>query len=300
MTTTDRSFWSLFWRWLTSPPRPPALPPVSPPAPVLGKSRLYSVGINAYPGAELHGCVNDSNHMAEYLGGKGFEVHQLLDAAATGPAMESFWREGVARTGPNDFLVIHDSGHGSNGPSGLPTDPAQCLVSVELRPFYASRLGQILDGLDPEGMCAVLLDCCHSETGTRAFRGWWEAIPYHAPKFIPWSMLDTSQDPVPSLAHSRIFGLTALARSPRVPMVEFAACQANDVTYDADINNVLQGNATRTWLDAAMELDRELPQGYTVQQFQDRVRTKLPSPEFPNQPQLQAAEDQKLLRMWTP
>lgn len=296
------SWWTDLLKFLFPPkPTPPALPPAPTPPlvvvepPPAGRKRLYSVTINGYPGAQLQGCDNDGANLTEYLLPKGFEVHRLRETDATGPAMEAFWREGVRATGPGDLLVIHDSGHGSNGPSGLPTDPGQCMVSVDMRPFYASRLGKILDEeLVEGGQVRILLDCCHSETGSRAVG----PTSYRQAKSIPWELLDTSQDPLPTLREHRAFNLVALARSPENGIIEFAACQANDVTWDAKIGGETQGCATRAWIDAATELDAEHPEGYTVAEFHTRVLTKLPSSEFPNVPQVQADFSQRGRLMW--
>lgn len=277
-----------------TPPPPPEPEPVPPPPPPVGKKSLWSVTINAYPGAALQGCLNDGKNLANYLAPKGFEIHRLIDQEATGLAMEAFWRQAIRETKDGDFTVLHDSGHGSNGPSGLPDDPGQCLVTVEMRPFYASRIGRIIAEEYRGGTIVFMLDACHTETGTR-FMDTGKRV-----KSVPWEMLDTSLDPVPSHRVHRAYNLTALARSPDNSVIEFAACQANDVTYDATINGEVQGCATRAWLDAAMELDHETfdQSVYSVLEFHTRVRTKLPNEEFPNQPQLQASDEDHLRLMW--
>lgn len=294
-------------KWLFPPkPTPPTLPPppvvVEPPAPPpppepepVGRLMLWSVGINAYQSSPLQGCVNDSVNLGAYLAPKGAEAHYLHDREATGTAMESFWTRAMQEAGPNDTLVIHYSGHGSNGPSGLPDDPGQCLVSADMRPFYASRLGKILSMANPETTVVVVLDCCHSETGTRLLG----SAQYKVPKSIPWSELNTEWDRRPTWREHRAYNLAALARSPENGIVEFAACEANDVTYDAHIGDQIQGCATRAWIDAAVELDAE-SHTYTVAEYQARVRTKLPNNEFPNWPQLQASEWQRSQVMWRP
>ena len=286
------SWWTDFLNWFFKPSKPPALPPVPPPS--TGRKSFWSVGINAYRSSPLQGCVNDSFNLASYLKPKGFAVHQLMDGVATGQAMEDFWLEAVRNTMPGDLTVLHYSGHGSNGPTGMPADPGQCLVSVDMRPFYASRLGEILTKLVEGGQLVVLLDSCHSETATRLVGH----STYRVPRSIPWSELDISQDPIPSYREAREFNLTALAKSPSFGMIEFAACQANDVTYDASINGQIQGCATRAWIDAGTELDQDWSGGYSVHLFQSRVQTKLPNDEFPNRPQLQASAEQLDQVMW--
>jgi caspase domain-containing protein len=291
----SKGWWQTLLAWLTKKPTPPPPPPPPPPPAPQGKLSLWSVGINSYASSPLQGCVNDSLNLSAYLSAKGAEIHQLHDRDATGPVMESFWRRAVQETGPDDTLVIHYSGHGSNGPSGLPDDPGQCLVSADMKPFYATRLGQILAEGHPDTTIVVVLDCCHSETATRLLG----SVDYKVPKSVPWAEL-VDPGPVPSFKQHRAFNLTALARSPENGIVELAACQANDVTYDAHIGNLIQGCATRAWIDAATELDHDYPMGYTLREYQQKVRFLLPNAEFPNQPQLQASDWQREQVMWRP
>jgi hypothetical protein len=75
------------------------------------------VGINAYPGQPLNGCVNDVNDMADFLVKKcGFEtasVRLLTDARATKAAIVerlNWLMEGL-RAG--DRALFHYSGHGA-------------------------------------------------------------------------------------------------------------------------------------------------------------------------------------------
>lgn len=269
---------------------------------------LYSVGINAYQRSQLRGCVRDSNNMVEYLGTKGYECHQLLDGDATLENMDQFWAGAVARVTYRDLLVIHYSGHGSEGPS-TGSDPEvdnkdQCLVSVDMRPFWDNRLGEILAKVNRRGQIFVVLDCCHSHTGTRELKplGTEEAgDSFRKAKSIPFEMLDQSEYP---FYRRGLITDKAVAKSLAFPVVEFAACEANDVTYDAQINGVVQGCYTRAFLDSAVDLDAKtksfLRPGYNTKYFQAAVRTRLPSQEYPNKPQLVSTLTQDHWRMWVP
>ena len=269
---------------------------------------LYSVGINTYQRSPLRGCVQDSENMVRYLEARGYECHQLLDGEATLENMESFWAGAVSRVTYRDLLVIHYSGHGSTGPAADPdseTDHVdECLVSVDMRPFWDNRLGEILAKVNRRGQIFVVLDCCHSHTGTRELKALGTEAAgdsFRKAKSVPWEMLDQSDFP---FYRRGLITDKAVAKSLAFPVVEFAACEAADVTYDAQINGVIQGCYTRAFLDSAMDLDEKtnsfLRPGYNARYLQLAVRTRLPSQEYPNKPQLVATPTQDHWRMWVP
>jgi len=89
------------------------------------------VGINAYPGAPLAGCVNDVTDMAAYLTKEAkFDpagIRLLVDARATKAEIETRLKWLVKDAKPGDRLVFHYSGHGTQ---------------------VADRTGDEIDGLD--------------------------------------------------------------------------------------------------------------------------------------------------------
>ena len=97
------------------------------------------VGINAYPGNELQGCVNDVTDMAEFLvshcGFNENDIRLLTDGRATTEAiMEHLkWLMSGAKSG--DRVVFHYSGHGAQFPirdqSGKVTRVDECICPVD-------------------------------------------------------------------------------------------------------------------------------------------------------------------------
>ena len=75
------------------------------------------VGINAYPGAALAGCVNDAHAIANVLethgdGSPNFDVKLItapsdtIDRASLRAAIEALFK------GPSDIALLYFSGHG--------------------------------------------------------------------------------------------------------------------------------------------------------------------------------------------
>lgn len=141
------------------------------------------VGINAYPGAALNGCLNDVEdwfHVLTQFGAFSPDnVHALCDARATTKGIKdglAWLRNGVVS---GDEIVFAYSGHGSqvrdkNGDE-LDDHMDECICPVNLNdPDYWDK-GVILDDdlgnwlkTFPQGVrISIILDSCHSGTGTR-------------------------------------------------------------------------------------------------------------------------------------
>src|SRR5208337_4767119 len=84
-------------------------------------NRALLVGINAYPGQPLNGCVNDVQDMASYIeASRGFgrgDIHLLTDTAATTVAIKSELEWLLRDAGNGDRLLFHYSGHGTTMPT---------------------------------------------------------------------------------------------------------------------------------------------------------------------------------------
>ncbi len=145
------------------------------------------VGINQYPPGvpSLHGCVNDIVHLRETLAARfaasdvAFEPLVLTDAQATRQALIDGFRQHLGRAGPGDVALFYYSGHGSQAPSPPewrhlePDGLDETLVCYDSRTRKSwdladKELAQLIAGLAANGpQVTVVLDCCHSGTGTR-------------------------------------------------------------------------------------------------------------------------------------
>jgi len=157
----------------------PAQAPASDPEPV---RRALLIGINAYSSPDiprLHGCVNDIEAMRLVLTGRfGFaagNIRELTDAAATRAGILAALEKLVSEAHPRDLVFIHYAGHGSqvedqNGDEADRKD--ETLVPYDARTAGVpdvtdDELNALLGRMRAEH-AIVVLDCCHSGTGTRA------------------------------------------------------------------------------------------------------------------------------------
>jgi hypothetical protein len=96
----------------TPAPTPPLILPQAGPG-----DKALCVGINAYPGCPLNGCVNDANDMHDYLikweGFKPEQIKVLTDADATCANITAGLNWLVADAKPGDRRLFHYSGHGA-------------------------------------------------------------------------------------------------------------------------------------------------------------------------------------------
>lgn len=153
----------------------------------MGKVYALLVGINDYPPGErsLQGCVNDIENVRHYLT-EGFAdpaIEVLTNGDATYANVIRTFRAHLGRAGKDDVALFHYCGHGARSRAAaefLQFDPDkrdEGLVCVD------SRVGDNYDLADKElaimiaeiahndPHIAIVLDCCHSGTGTRDIEG---------------------------------------------------------------------------------------------------------------------------------
>jgi hypothetical protein len=281
--------------------------------PVAGQPDLIfaSVAINRYQSSPLRGCLQDQANMVELARWLGFRATTIADGDATAQGIGQFIREQVRQVGPDSHLLLHYSGHGSEGPTqdaehdGLD----ECWVSQDMQAVWDNQLAAWLGQVHPKGQITVVSDSCHSEDVTRAAALGVEdrGDGYRAAKHLPmdqWlsgTALDRGKDLAEQGANLRTLHdlVNRFNREvPRVgdrppPVFLFAACKAREVTYDAFINGVTQGCFTRAWIDSLKELmaehsyDPKVPAWFpTNLQLYGRIKRKLPSEDYDSHPQI--------------
>lgn len=134
------------------------------------------VGINAYEGMRLRGCVNDVNRMRELLQQQynmsDDMLHILLDEAATAAAIQEGlrWLAEPDGTQTPPVRLFHFSGHGTfvaDESGDEPDGQDEALV-----PYDYQTAGMVLDDtlrelyhtFSPNTHLVLTMDCCHSGT----------------------------------------------------------------------------------------------------------------------------------------
>lgn len=154
----------------------------------MGSTYALLVGIDEYgaPVPQLRGCVNDVEAFADYLrqhaggdGGGSLATRILQDGQATREAVIAGFREHLAKAGPGDVALFYYAGHGSQEqapPEFWHLEPDrldETLVCYDSREeggwdLADKELAALIDEVSAGGAhVVVILDCCHSGSGTR-------------------------------------------------------------------------------------------------------------------------------------
>ncbi|MFZ1596874.1 MAG: caspase family protein, partial [Anaerolineae bacterium] len=145
------------------------------------------VGIDRYAGDvnPLNGCVNDVTRMRDLLqarvtdGSDRFAPRLLTNEQATRQGIIGAWRGHLGQAGPGDVALFCYSGHGSQEhapPEFWDFEPERMNETLVCHDSRAAggwdladkELAQLISEVAANGPhFAVILDCCHSGSGTR-------------------------------------------------------------------------------------------------------------------------------------
>ncbi len=225
------------------------------------------VGINDYPGTQndLMGCVNDTTNvydvLVKYFSFAPQDIQMLSDSRARKAAILGGLKSLVAGAKDGDTLVFHYSGHGSqvadmegDEPDGK--DEVLCPYDFDWTDGFikdddlASLLAELKKGVRME----IILDSCHSGTGTREMILDRRSLP---PGLIAVAAADLWKSqhcirqrflaPPPDIERraDEIFGrslpLRRIARADQMNHVLWAACRADQYSADAEIGGTPSG-----------------------------------------------------------
>ncbi len=236
------------------------------------------VGINDYPGTQndLQGCVNDITNvydiLVKHFGFAPSDIVMLSNSRARRAAILEGVKSLVAGARDGDSLVFHYSGHGSQVRDTEgdeledEKDEVLCPYDFDWNGGFIKDddLADVLDGLKKGARLEVILDSCHSGTGTRelildrralerpAGRELAPASPANAfevwkspccirPRFL-------APPPDVELRADEIFGpplvLRSIGRAHSMNHVLWAACRSSQFSADAEIDGKPSGAFT--------------------------------------------------------
>lgn len=262
--------------------------------------KALCIGINDYPGtdSDLEGCVNDSCDWAAVLEKLGFRTQKMLNRTATGKAMRKAIRSLVTGAGKGDSIIIQYSGHGSfvpdlDGDEPDGTDECLCPYDVRTRgPITDDELFELLRPRETGVKVVMISDSCHSGTVARfapivtppTILG--GNAPQRKVRFLPPSVY------LPRREAAKLGARRALrASSPpgRYAALLMAGCRDTEYSYDA----YFQGRPNGAFTFVALQALAKLPANATYADWHKKIRTMLPSRQYPQTPNLYGSSSMK-------
>jgi len=230
------------------------------------------VGINDYPGTQndLQGCVNDTTNvydvLVKHFGFAPPDIVLLSNSRARKATILEGLKSLLAGAKDGDTLVFHYSGHGSQvrDTDGDELedgkDEVLCPYDFDWSGGFIrdDDLASLIGGLRKGAHLEVVLDSCHSGTGTREIildrrslsarnlsfpdpRELWKSASCIRPRFL-------TPPPDVELRADEIFGpalpLRRICRADPMNHVLWAACRSNQFSADADIDGKASGAFT--------------------------------------------------------
>lgn len=266
------------------------------------KKTALCVGINNYPGtdSDLYGCVNDAQDWSAVLDRNNFEVVQLLDSYAKARNILEELKKMINSAEKGDSLVFTFSGHGTQVPDedGDEVDGRdECLCAHDCYDgglIYDDELWKLFRSKQPGVQIVMISDSCHSGTVARKIgapilvqqsAAKRKYIPYQllSPRFLEQLQPRPANPEVARLAEEGSW-LKAAKGAARVPwpVLLLSGCQDNEYSYDAEINRRPNGAMTAFALQAL----NNLPGRPTYNDWFLKLRTKLPSADYPQTPRM--------------
>jgi hypothetical protein len=280
-------------------------------------TRLFAllVGIDTYKAVNgLQGCVNDVEAMRILLMNRYAVPEQCIQLLANARAtrrniLKAFTEHLInnpdIRRG--DQILFHYSGHGSQSPA-RPEDYEPDGLNETLVP-YDSRLGDGYDITDKElaalldqlanakgDHITVILDCCHSGSGTRA------AQDASAPR-VRRVAADTRLPPAdldadllgPTAGNARSARLAG-GKENQLPYVLLAGCRDEELSYEyyGSVEDSAAWYGALTFF--TLKTLQQLPEGASYSELYERVAPSVNAANASQMPQCEGDRDRVIFK----
>jgi len=268
------------------------------------------VGINDYPGTQndLQGCVNDITNiydiLVKYFSFLPADIVMLSNSRARKSAIVDGLKSMLGSGKEGDTLVFHYSGHGSQVPDMEGDEPdgkdeVICPYDFDWSDGFIKDddMASLITGMRKGVRLEVILDSCHSGTGTReiildrsslavARPSGMDAVSlWNSPHCIRPRFL--APPPDVALRADEIFGrelpLRRIARGDPMNHVLWAACRSDQYSADAEIGGRPAGAFTYYFCRHVRDTQGKV----TREQLLKLVRASLKHEGFSQVPQLE-------------
>jgi uncharacterized caspase-like protein len=261
------------------------------------------VGIDAYPDSthRLAGCRNDVQGFGEWLQWRlalgQLHLQTLLDEAATRDRVIAAFRQHLGRAGAQDTVLFYFAGHGSRerAPQAFwaiePDRMDETLVLWDSRApgghdLADKEIAALLRELAVAGpQIVVILDACHSGSGTRAAPGLRRQRVRRFPNDLRERPLDTFLPAVQALLSSSP-GDSGWSFGDDAPHVLLAACADDEEAAEYDADARTHGAFTYFLLQTL----REAPGPLSVRDLANAARARVVVALGTQTPQIEATD----------
>ncbi|AKG20278.1 caspase family protein [Calothrix sp. 336/3] len=275
------------------------------------------VGIDNYaaPVSPLRGCINDVKAIAEYLQTRvettGWNLHLkvLQDEAATRQGIIDGFRQHLCQATSNDVALFYYSGHGSQEPAPREFWEFQPEKLNETLVCYDSRLPGGWDLADKElakliaevgqknPHITLILDCCHSGTGTRnPFQE--TAVREFTPdvRVRPLESFIFSQEEIQRLraGEGKLNQQESGWSLPRGKHILFASCKNSETAKEYQVNGEHRG----AFCYFLTETLKQIPGNLTYRDLFKRINASVRSQIKQQSPQLEATDSKELEQLF--
>ena len=238
----------------------------------MSKKQALLVGINAYKGSPLRGCINDvvviHNILTKQFGFKHEDIKVLTDHEATKKNIIDHIKWLTDGVSDNDSIVFHFSGHGSQVVVDdiTATDEVDGLDEILIpydhswsNPFRDHELGSYFKKVPKSCTTLVILDNCHAGAG---LRNDFSPVKINTGddwvnRFIPPPISNTLLNPSvivnadlsfsfpdPSIDNRATRNKFLIDTAKQGDTILLAGCEEGQTSADAWINNRYQGAMT--------------------------------------------------------
>ena len=266
------------------------------------KRQALLVGINDYQGVnDLQGCINDvtnvRNVLKTFFGLSNNEIRVLTDSRATKENILLRLDKMVKSAVKDDYLIFHFSGHGSQirdregDELADHMDELICPCDMNWDNGFISddMLREILQQLKAGVRMEILLDSCHSGTGTRDIRQPTAPGPVHAETLKYRYMKPPADIECRYLGDEETMKPSRSFRSdPEITLnhILWAGCRDNQTSADA----LIDGNYNGAFSYYFCKHVRESAGKITRADLHTRVKNSLKYNNYSQVPQLECLD----------